>query len=326
MVRHSLGVPGYDEKYFGWKFSPRARGKKPLGLVVEDEGRVVGFASFFPYRACLAGRPGHIYLIADCVIRPERRGQGLFRKLFDQALERVEAEPGTIGTYLFSSADSDAIYKKKYGFRPIESPQYHIGLGDWKRPLAGRLGMRLSAPPPAKDGESQKGGLVMKEEENFDASFDRLWEKLEDRWPVAVVRDSEYLEWRFRGHPWHAYRLLTCRSQAGELEGYLVLLADSIHDFIFDGEASGSALLGFARKVSKAAGVPVVNCLSLGSKSEARALARAGFVRYHLPWRPFGLYSRPKPLVRPAASCPGSELLLDSKNWKFTFSDVDCGV
>jgi hypothetical protein len=166
----------------------------------------------------------------------------------------------------------------------------------------------------------------MKEEENFDASFDRLWEKLEDRWPVALVRNSEYLEWRFRGHPWHEYRLLTCRDGAGELMGYAVLLVDSIHDFMFDGEASGSALLWYARKVCKAAGVPVVNCLGLGSKSEASALARAGFVRYHLPWRPFGLYSRPKPLVRPAASCPGSELLLDSRNWKFTFSDVDCGV
>lgn len=326
MVRESLGVPGYDVKYFEWKFSRRAGDKRPLGLVAEEEGRVVGFTSFFPCRARLAGRPGHIYLIADCVIRPEHRGQGLFGRLFGQALERVEAEPGTIGTYLFSSADSDAIYKKRYGYRPIGRPEYRIGLGDWKRPLAGRLGIGSPAPPAAKAGEKRDGGLVMKEEDGFDASFDRLWEKVGNRWPVAVARDSDYLGWRFLGHPWHSYRLLTCRGEAGELRGYLVLMVDSIHDFMFEGEASGSALLGYAREACKGAGVPVVNCLGLGSKAEARALGRAGFVRCHLPWRPFGLYSRPKPLVRPAASCPGSELLLDSKNWKFTFADVDCGV
>lgn len=327
MVGRNLGVPGYDVKYFEWKFSRRAGDKRPLGFVAEDEGRVMGFASFFPYRARLAGRTGHIYLIADCVVRPEHRGKGLFGRLFGQALERVEAEAGTIGTYLFSSADSDAIYKKRYGYRPIGRPEYHIGMGDWTRPLAGKLGMGAgkpgASPAPA---ERRENGLVLRQEEGFDASYDRLWERLAGHSAFVLERTSDYLSWRFLGHPWHSYRLLTCRDEAGELRSYAVLRVDSIHDFAFADAASGVALLRFARQFCRLTGVPVVNCLSLSSDVEKRALSGAGFVKYGIPFRPFGLYSRPKPLVRPAASCPGSELLLDSKNWKFTFADVDCGV
>ena len=58
-------------------------------LLAEDEGRVVGFALFFPNFSTFLGRPG-LYL-EDLFVLPEFRGRGHGKALF-QALARLAVE------------------------------------------------------------------------------------------------------------------------------------------------------------------------------------------------------------------------------------------
>jgi len=63
-------------------------------------------------------------------------------------------------------------------------------------------------------------GKVMEEEE-FDATYDALWERVRDKFDALIVRDRAYLESRF-GKQIKNYRLLACRDK-GNLLGYCIL-------------------------------------------------------------------------------------------------------
>ena len=64
------------------------------------------------------------------------------------------------------------------------------------------------------------------EENEFDASYDVLWNQVGHRFEALVVRDRAYLESRF-GAPVSPYRILAYRKE-GELQGYCIL---KIKDF-----------------------------------------------------------------------------------------------
>jgi GNAT superfamily N-acetyltransferase len=68
-------------------------GSRPAAevLLAEDEGRVVGFALFFPNFSTFLGRPG-LYL-EDLFVLPECRGRGHGKALF-RALARLAVERG----------------------------------------------------------------------------------------------------------------------------------------------------------------------------------------------------------------------------------------
>lgn len=74
----------------------------------------------------------------------------------------------------------------------------------------------------AKSIGKGKGNLICREIESFDARFDELWEKLAEAYRVAIVRNRDYLNWRYSHHPSRHYRIL-CAESDGELKGYIVL-------------------------------------------------------------------------------------------------------
>ena len=55
----------------------------------------------------------------------------------------------------------------------------------------------------------------------FDAAFTALWEKLADRFDLAVRRDAAYLNWRYIEPPHVRYSAVALKRQ-GEVHGYAV--------------------------------------------------------------------------------------------------------
>ena len=56
----------------------------------------------------------------------------------------------------------------------------------------------------------------------FDEEFTRLWENVHDHYAIAVVRDAQYLNWRYVHNPVREYRIFAAREQ-GRLRGFVVL-------------------------------------------------------------------------------------------------------
>jgi len=58
---------------------------------------------------------------------------------------------------------------------------------------------------------------------NIDNSFDRLWKRCRDNHPFALIRDADFLRWRFFNHPLRKYELWGYRPYfQKELKAYAV--------------------------------------------------------------------------------------------------------
>jgi len=134
-------------------------------------------------------------------------------------------------------------------------------------------------------------GEVMEEEE-FDATYDALWERVKDKFDALIVRDRAYLESRY-GRRIKDYRLLACRSK-GELIGYCILkikpfLNDScmgnarmgsIIDCLFDPEdlRGLQSLLNSAKELFRRENVDVTFCSASYSQVQ-KLLSLNGFIK-----------------------------------------------
>jgi len=58
----------------------------------------------------------------------------------------------------------------------------------------------------------------------FDSRFDRFWQRIRDDYPIMLVRDATYLNWRYVDAPGVTYeRLALEETTSGEIEGFAVL-------------------------------------------------------------------------------------------------------
>jgi hypothetical protein len=92
---------------------------------------------------------------------------------------------------------------------------------------------------------TQRAAIVMRERlsaqyvlekiDGFDARFDELWARCKHELPVAIVRDSRYLHWRYTEFPLRTYTTLALLTRdRSRLEGYLVYYMHGQHMRIAD--------------------------------------------------------------------------------------------
>ncbi len=56
---------------------------------------------------------------------------------------------------------------------------------------------------------------------NFDSDFDNFWRDIREKYKITVERTKDYLNWRYAGHPYFKYSILTARNNK-KLVGYLI--------------------------------------------------------------------------------------------------------
>ncbi len=68
-------------------------------------------------------------------------------------------------------------------------------------------------------------GTRVEDVRHFDARFDALWNRISGRYPVAIVRDAAYLEWRYARYPFAGVESFAL-TVGGELLGFAVIHAN----------------------------------------------------------------------------------------------------
>ncbi len=82
-----------------------------------------------------------------------------------------------------------------------------------------------AAPPPRQPTE-----LTVTWLDRFDDRFDNLWQRVQDKYKIMVVRDQAFLTWRFASVSERNYKILAATAN-GQLVGYAVLrCTDEIRD------------------------------------------------------------------------------------------------
>lgn len=246
-------APGIDEvlrsAIFEWQFGEAnvlVQGR-PGFWVATVNGKVAGVNGMMPVQAWVKGQQVPAIWSCDTLVLEQFRGLGIGKGL----LQRVSHEAPFVLGYGISDM-SDPILAKA-GWAPFDGVMglyYSISEPGTKgaiKNIASSVLRLTSAVARSKDPVIS----VSCRPASFDASHDHLWKSATAEDVGMVIRDTAYLNWRYRDHPSFRYEVLEAFKN-GQLKAVLVLRHDELESVIVDyvGERQNvqlmNALLGFA--------------------------------------------------------------------------------
>jgi len=160
---------------FDWWFARNPAGS--IMSVARDDGQVIGVASHSLYRVVLGGKEQVASFSVHATTTPAARGRGVFVGL-ERKHEQEAEERGVAVVLAFASAPTAPLFVGPLGWTEIA--RYRI----WARALP-------------------FGGRRAEQVQSFDHDADAA-----STWPNHIVRDAEYLNWRYLDSPreYVAYR------------------------------------------------------------------------------------------------------------------------
>ena len=251
---------------FDWWFDGNPAGS--LRSVAVLDGRVAGVAGHSLYAMVLDGEMRTASFSVHAVTHPSARGRGIFVEL-ERKHEREAEEMGAACVLAFASAPTEPLFLGPLGWTAIGK------LRVWVRPAW---------------GTASEGGLRPIES---DSAAD---------WPNHVIRDDEFLRWRYLASP-RGYEML-----ASDL-GYAVVRPVKRHKgmtiSVVADHVGSPQLLGDARGLAQAR-----LQLALPAPQQRADYLKAGF----LP--------TPQTLNFMGKALAG-RLNTDPQAWRFTLGDTD---
>jgi len=332
--------PAYQE----WQCQRNPAGPAIATLAREAEtGRLIGQVVTIPIRVRLSGKVRVASLSLDPVIDPAYQGSGVLAGLLKDVCA-LSAEEGIAFTYGFPNQASHLTFVNKAGFRNVGSVPLLVrplnperlamktthGRASAKTASVARRIWRTPAPAPRQEAVP---GLEIEEVDSFDSSFVLFWDRVQHRFPIMVVRDPSYLNWRFAGVPTRKYTTFVARSE-DEIRGFIVLRAAPLGQFSAgliveliveasaEGRAAGRLLIDKAYSYFEEQDLDILASLALRHTDEFRLLRSRGFwvAPKFLEPRPFRLVVRCHDEERSP-----SRLAYDPGNWFVTMGDYEAG-
>jgi GNAT superfamily N-acetyltransferase len=332
--------PAYQE----WQCQRNPAGPAITALAREAEtGRLIGQVATIPIRVRLSAKVRLASLSLEPAIDPAYQGRDVLAGLLKDVCA-LSAEEGIAFTYGFPDQPSYSTFVNKAGFRNIGSVPLLVrplnperlamkttrSLVPGKAASVARRVWRTPAPVPRQQAVP---GLDIAQVDSFGSSFVLFWDRVQHRFPVMVVRDPTYLNWRFAGAPTRKYTTFVAKSE-DEIRGFIVLRAASLGQFSAalivelvveasaEGRAAGRLLIDKAYSYFEDQDLDILASLALRHTDEFRLLRSRGFwvSPKFLEPRPFRLVVRCHDEERSP-----SRLAHDLRNWFVTMGDYDAG-
>lgn len=223
------GSPKTIDRLTWFHFKNIAR--SPLVTLVTDNGHLAAIYATLPIKVKLGEKVVNACQSLDTLTDEDYRGKGLF---ISAATKRYQenAKKGYDFVYGFPNSNSVHGFVKKldwsllggvpFLFRPLRTGYFLKKL--MGRRLASLIDMPLAFPVKVKLDDDWSIKPVSK----FDVSFDELWDSFSHDIPVAVQRDSNYLNWRYIENPTTNYEVFALyRNEV--VQGFVVYTSVNKH-------------------------------------------------------------------------------------------------
>jgi GNAT superfamily N-acetyltransferase len=332
--------PAFQE----WQYGRNPAGPAIAALAREAETiRLVGHVATIPIRVRLSGKVRPASLSLDPVIDPAYQGRGVLAGLLKDVCA-LSAEEGIAFTYGFPDQASHLTFVNKAGFtnvgsvpllvRPLNPERLAAKTTHSRVPAkTASVARRVWRTPAPLPPQKAVPGLEIMEVHSFESPFVLFWDRIQHRFPVMVVRDPAYLNWRFGGVPTREYATFAARSE-DEIRGFIVLRVAPLGEFSAglivelvveasaEGRAAGRLLIEKAHSYFEDQDLDILASLALRHTDEFRLLRSRGFwvAPKFLEPRPFRLVVRCHDEERSP-----SRLAYDLRNWFLTMGDYDAG-
>jgi GNAT superfamily N-acetyltransferase len=304
-------------KTSAWRYLDRSP-VRPWISVAEADGRIIGAQPGHEVAVRIEGVVHRGALLLDVMTHPDYRRRGVFAGV----VETLRRSCHEHGLHVLLTTPNEAAAR---GFRrlPAWTP-----LGEMC-PLVCPLDLAgLVSPSMARRGKRDSGPLPVRVSDRLDTPLDGLCEAFATSAPLMIVRDPDFLHWRFSEASGRGYRFFTHDVQ-GRCDGLAVtapgaLLGRSLLllvEVMID-EPGGAALDPLLRAVRR-------------QGLEAGASAVLIYLPPHSPLIPFlrrrGFWRVPR-ILRPRAytiwlaadpSEPRAGRALDFSGWHMSLADSD---
>lgn len=207
-----------------WQYrrNPNVPAAGPLIWVAREAGTIVGQYATMPVRLSVKGREIDAAWGMDVMVAPERQRQGLGDMLFRTWDRNVGASLG-----LGLSESSYRLFQKMrwpdvgpvpclvkpLSRRALRRPTWPVGLNRFVSAVT-LPWIRLVSRTRPLQGE-------VRTIRQFDQRFTDLWDRLKDRFALAVRRDAAYLNWKYIQAP-HVRYTIAVLEHDGTADGYVV--------------------------------------------------------------------------------------------------------
>jgi GNAT superfamily N-acetyltransferase len=323
-----------------WLYRDNHMDQMIITLAVGNDGEVVGQCAIRPIWMKVGDEKRVAAQSLDAMVHPDYQRQGIFTDLVREAYGEA-ARKGMPFVYGFPNKNAHGLLARKANRIDLwQSPPIWLRVVNARSVARQRIG---AGPVAAVAGwfagaafgmfyrlrrRGLPAGCRIERVSRFDDRLDRLWSRASHGYPVAVVRDREYLNWRYVENPTEHYELFRVERD-GDLAGYAVLKEENrfglslgfVVDLltIADDPALDAGLIGEAVRYFERAGIDIVGCLMLEHTPYARALRANGFIQ--VPARLF-----PQEVncsVRPQSGDIPADFIIDPRNWYITWGDHD---
>jgi hypothetical protein len=274
---------------FNWLYRNGPAGPARVWIASESQtGSTVGMASAFPRRVCLNDREADGWILGDFCVTNRYRSLGPAMQLQRACLEYFDSLPDSV--YVdFPSAAMTAVYRR-LGIEPDQQivrlarplrADGKIGSMIGQRHVARVLSSAVNAGLRLRDGQRQpRPGSAIAVLEGFCGSeFTRLAQAVGSTMGLCLQRSAEYLNWRYRAHPYRTYEIVTLRTD-NSLAGYAVVRSEGRHLSLVDLFGEGEFLLDLLAGVIEIArdlNLDTVTVGLIGSHPWIKIFRDAGF-------------------------------------------------
>ncbi len=313
-----------------WKFE-----RDSIITVAEADGKIVG------HNACLVARIKYRDKVVraaqavDYFVHPEFRAGGrLQRELL--APQPASARKGRIAfAFGFANEFSYPVAKWLLQYQDLFPLLTLFRRLNWRQAVRSRIpqipcwmlalvGWASSTLYRLRIAAGGSGGILIRKVSAFDETIDAFWEIAKKSYGILLVRDRQFLNWRYAANPRYRYTIQVGKKD-GTIVGYAVLKMEQDGDvrvgrivdiLTIDNRAAEDALVRGALRWFLSRRTDYVLCCALPEDRIFRALSKFGFKE-----RP---EFKPLPITYSILSDEIDEgFLRDARNWHITFGESD---
>jgi GNAT superfamily N-acetyltransferase len=320
----------YENRY-NWQFLENPAGTGRI-LIAYDREKPVGQIASIPCK----------YVFNDCYIptaiagewlcvSPQYRGKGIMSELIQRNTSSDE-NPYPFVLDLPNKASMNGFLKESYYQTPMMLLTRPLKLSKcFAYKKVPRIILKAFDGIWKKRGRSDFDEFILEEYSGplYDDRFDELFEAANNKKMVRQVRNSEFLNWRYRNVPGRNYKTIISRKEDGKLNGYIILrLAIAygmnvgfIMDFVNrDDSENGKFLIRYALKYFWDNDAAVAAALCFPNCVENRLLRKEGFFVCPKRIRPNPFVLCMKPFYNKQNQFDMT-MMMDSNRWYFMFGD-----
>jgi GNAT superfamily N-acetyltransferase len=217
----------YEKRLVRWRWqyyqNPANPGREPVIWVADAGGRVVGVAGTVP--VSLKTPKGILPALwaLDLVVDPVMRGRGLGKKLMTKVVNMRPVSLGRGWRPVALRVDLSVGLNLVWGFTTAElviSP-FRFAANSLRRKHYRDILRLAGAILSSRWRHRREQGATVLVSRTVPEGTDDLWTAIARAYRLCVVRDREYLGWRFASHPSHTYHFVHTAKE-GKLTGVVV--------------------------------------------------------------------------------------------------------